>query len=107
MEVKYLCVCDRDELDAAEYMETRSDTLDQLREFSESLSRMKEGNLSLVDDLNRIQLVSCLSGFLLTFFPSLTLQPLSWRSYGIKSSPHICLGNYPSGKSDKKQLRNN
>jgi len=48
----------RDELDAAEYTETRSDTLEQLREFGDSLSRMKEGNLSLVDDLNRIQLVS-------------------------------------------------
>ena len=41
-----------------EYTETRNDTLDQLQEFSESLSRMKEGNLSLVDDLNRIQLVN-------------------------------------------------
>ena len=48
----------RDELDTAEYTETRSDTLEQLREFGDSLSRMKEGNLSLVDDLNRIQLVS-------------------------------------------------
>ena len=53
----------RDELDAAEYAETRADTLDQLREFSDSLSRMKEGNLSLVDDLNRIQLVSWSSCF--------------------------------------------
>ena len=48
----------RDELDADEYSETRNDTLEQLREFGDSLSRMKEGNLSLVDDLNRIQLVS-------------------------------------------------
>jgi len=53
-----VCACGRDELDADEYSETRSDTLEQLREFSDSLSRMKEGNLSLVDDLNRIQLVS-------------------------------------------------
>lgn len=57
-EVKCLHMYVRDELDAAEYTETRSDTLEQLREFGDSLSRMKEGNLSLVDDLNRIQLVS-------------------------------------------------
>ena len=56
-------VCDRDDLDDAEYTETRNDTLEQLREFGDSLSRMKEGNLSLVDDLNRIQLVSRLSRF--------------------------------------------
>jgi len=54
-----MCICGRDELDADEYSETRNDTLEQLREFGDSLSRMKEGNLSLVDDLNRIQLVSC------------------------------------------------
>ena len=47
----------RDELDADEYAETRTDTLEQLREFSDSLNRMKDGNLSLVDDINRIQLV--------------------------------------------------
>ena len=49
--------CLRDDLDADEYEETRSETVEQLREFNESLSRMKEGDLSLVDDVNRIQLV--------------------------------------------------
>jgi len=49
----------RDDLDSDEYSETKSDTIDQLKEFSESLNSMKGGNLSLVDDLNRIQLVSC------------------------------------------------
>ena len=62
-----MCICGRDELDADEYSETRNDTLEQLREFGDSLSRMKEGNLSLVDDLNRIQLVSC-SSFLCLWF---------------------------------------
>jgi len=57
----------RDELDAAEYTETRTDTLEQLREFGDSLSRMKEGNLSLVDDINRIQLVSVAIFFSLFF----------------------------------------
>ena len=47
----------RDDLDSEEYAETRNDTLEQLREFGDSLSRMKEGNLSLINDLNRIQLV--------------------------------------------------
>jgi len=73
-------VCGRDELDASEYTETRNDTLEQLREFGDSLSRMKEGNLSLVDDLNRIQLVSCLScSLLMVFSCHLRVQPLSWK----------------------------
>ena len=48
----------RDDFSAEEYADTKKDTLDQLSEFSESLNRMKEGNMSLVDELNRIQLVS-------------------------------------------------
>ena len=36
----------------------KKDTLDQLKEFNESLTRMMEGNLTLVDELNRWQLVS-------------------------------------------------
>ena len=45
-------------MDADEYEETKKETLEQLNDFNESLSRMKEGDLSLVDELNRIQLVS-------------------------------------------------
>lgn len=48
----------RDELDADEYEEMKKDTLDQLKEFNESLTKMMEGNLTLVDELNRWQLVS-------------------------------------------------
>ena len=48
----------RDDMDADEYEETKKETLEQLNDFNESLSRMKEGDLSLVDELNRIQLVS-------------------------------------------------
>ena len=47
----------RDDLDRDEYTETKNDTLEQLKEFSNSLNSMKGGNLSLVNDLNRIQLV--------------------------------------------------
>ncbi len=50
-------LCFRDDMDADEYEETKSETLEQLNDFNESLSRMKEGDLSLVDDLSRIQLV--------------------------------------------------
>jgi hypothetical protein len=48
----------REDLDEEEYEETKSETKEQLKEFNESLSRMQEGDLSLVDDVNRIQLVS-------------------------------------------------
>jgi hypothetical protein len=39
-----------------EYNETKEETLEQLKELNASLSKMKEGNLSLVDDVNGIQL---------------------------------------------------
>ena len=45
-------------MDADEYEETKKETVEQLNDFNESLSKMKEGDLSLVDELNRIQLVS-------------------------------------------------
>ena len=47
----------RDDLEDDEYEETRNETLEQLKEFNESLDRMKGGNLSLVDEVNRMQLV--------------------------------------------------
>lgn len=46
----------RDEMTNEEYEETKRDTLEQLNEFNQSLSKMKEGNLSLIDDLNAMQL---------------------------------------------------
>ena len=52
-----LAVC-RDDLESDEYEETKNETIEQMKEFNESLNRMKEGDLSLVDELNRIQLVS-------------------------------------------------
>ena len=39
-----------------EYNETKEETLDQLKELNESLAKMKEGNLSLVNEMNSIQL---------------------------------------------------
>lgn len=39
-----------------EYTETKQETLDQLKELNASLSKLKEGNLSLIDEVNSIQL---------------------------------------------------
>ena len=44
-------------MDDEEYEETKKDTLEQLKDFNNTLSKMKEGDISLVDELNRIQLV--------------------------------------------------
>lgn len=53
-----LIISIRDDLDADEYEETKQETMDQLSEFKESLDNMVGGNLSLVDQLNGMQLVS-------------------------------------------------
>ena len=50
--------CFREDLDADEYNETRQDTIEQLKEFQQKLSRFSEGNLSLVDQFGATQLVS-------------------------------------------------
>jgi hypothetical protein len=39
-----------------EYEETKNETLEQLTELNESLSKIKEGNLSLINDVNGMQL---------------------------------------------------
>jgi hypothetical protein len=39
-----------------EYEEMKQETLDQLKELNESASKMKQGNLSLIDKMNGIQL---------------------------------------------------
>ena len=46
----------RDEMSPEEYNETKQETIEQLKELNESLSKIKQGNLSLVNDLNRMQL---------------------------------------------------
>jgi hypothetical protein len=43
-------------MSAEEYNETKNETLDQLKELNASLSKIKEGNLSLINDLNSMQL---------------------------------------------------
>ena len=46
----------RDDLDADEYEETKRETLEQLKEFNDSLTKMKGGDMTLVDEVNRMQL---------------------------------------------------
>lgn len=48
---------DRNDLDSDEYEETKRETLEQLEEFSQSLSELRSGNMTLIDELNRMQLV--------------------------------------------------
>ena len=47
----------REELDADEYLETRAETLEQLKEFQSSLTKLAAGDLSLTDYFVSIQLV--------------------------------------------------
>lgn len=51
---KFIC---REELED-EYEEMKNETVEQLKEVKESLEKMKKGDVSLVDDLNAMQLVS-------------------------------------------------
>lgn len=50
----------RGDLDQSEYEETKNETMEQLREFNESLSKMISGDMTLVDHLGSMQLVSIL-----------------------------------------------
>ncbi|XP_060593619.1 protein LZIC-like [Ruditapes philippinarum] len=46
----------KEDLDDEEYEDTKNDTIEQLKEFKESLDKMMGGDLSLVDELNSMQL---------------------------------------------------
>ncbi|KAJ1524933.1 hypothetical protein ONE63_009791 [Megalurothrips usitatus] len=48
----------RDELDESEYSETKNDTLEQLKELNDSLSKMMSGDMTLVDQLSAMQLAT-------------------------------------------------
>lgn len=47
----------RGTLDETDYQECKEDTMEQLREFNDSLQRMISGNMTLVDELGAMQLV--------------------------------------------------
>ncbi|XP_059153204.1 protein LZIC-like [Physella acuta] len=44
------------DLEPEEYEDTKKETVEQLKEFQENLNKMVKGNLSLVDELNGMQL---------------------------------------------------
>lgn len=46
----------REDLEVAEYEETKRETLEQLEEFNRSLMKIKSGNMTLIDSLNSMQL---------------------------------------------------
>lgn len=48
----------RGDIDPSEYEETKSETMEQLREFNESLSKMISGDMTLVDQLGSMQLAT-------------------------------------------------
>lgn len=49
---------EKDNLDPDEYEEMEKDTLDQLKEFQESLKKMMAGDMTLVDELSSVKLVN-------------------------------------------------
>lgn len=48
----------RGDLDPSEYEETKNETMEQLREFNESLSKMISGDMTLVDQLGSMHLAT-------------------------------------------------
>lgn len=57
------CFINRVTLDETDYQECKEDTMEQLREFNDSLQRMISGNMTLVDELGAMQLVDILYNF--------------------------------------------
>lgn len=47
----------REDLDDDEYEETKKETLEQLKEFKETLDKFAAGNVTLVDEISSMQLV--------------------------------------------------
>lgn len=49
----------REDLDDDEYEETKKETLEQLKEFKDTLDKFAAGNVTLVDEISSMQLVNC------------------------------------------------
>ncbi|XP_026463364.1 protein LZIC-like [Ctenocephalides felis] len=49
----------REEMDNSEYLETKQDTMEQMRELNESLERLSSGNLSLISTFSAMRLALC------------------------------------------------
>ncbi|XP_017771084.1 PREDICTED: protein LZIC-like [Nicrophorus vespilloides] len=48
----------RDELDSEEYNETKEDTMEQLKELNDSLTKLVKGDISLISTLGAMQLAT-------------------------------------------------
>ncbi|CAG9768285.1 unnamed protein product [Ceutorhynchus assimilis] len=48
----------KDDMDAEEYQETKEETMDQLKELNESLSKLVSGNISLISSIGAVQLAT-------------------------------------------------
>ena len=53
----HLCYFSREDLDEDEYEETKKETLEQLKEFKDTLDKFAAGNVTLVDEISSMQLV--------------------------------------------------
>lgn len=54
----FFFVLPRNDLDGDEYEETKRETMEQLEEFSEYLRKLTSGNLTLIDEIGSMQLVT-------------------------------------------------
>ena len=63
----------KNEMDQSEYNDIKEETLEQLKEFNERLSKMISGNMTLVDQLGLMQLVS-IHHFCFSFYIFLSLS---------------------------------
>ena len=79
----------KEDLDPEEYEETRQDTLQQLREFQNTLTRMTSGNNTLISQFGSVQLV----GVFLALVSSCSLAPRLSRLLLVKPSRHQRLSN--------------
>lgn len=46
----------RNDLDIDEYEETKKETIEQLKEFNQTLAKLQKGDMTLVDEIGAIQL---------------------------------------------------
>lgn len=90
----------RDELDAAEYDETKDDTIEQLKELNKSLHKLANGDISLISTLGAVQMVQ----LTMLFIKNSTIENLCCRRH--KQQYHkpfirLKLSNYLVDKSRK------
>lgn len=70
----------RDDLDQDEYEETKRETVDQLKEFKESLVKFAAGDVTLVDEISAMQLVNNAFSLNIVFLSRFCFATLLLRS---------------------------